>query len=112
MVVYTGHHTIEPYPPQRAQPRDRQPHQTYQAVDAETGEEVEAEDRVKGYKLDNDAYVPGRGRRDFDEVALESTHTHRYRVASSARNEVDALYLDESLYPGAERSRWSLRPSR
>jgi len=44
-------------------------------VDAETGEEVPDEDRVKGYKLDNDSYVQVEDE-DFDKVALtESPHT-------------------------------------
>lgn len=68
----------------------------YQVVDAETGEEVPDEDRVKGYKLDNDSYVQVEDE-DFDKVALESTHTIDIESFVN-RDEVDALYLDESFF--------------
>src|ERR1035438_4078072 len=43
-------------------------------VDAETGEPVEPEDRVKGYEVDKDQYVMVDDE-ELDNVALESTHT-------------------------------------
>jgi non-homologous end joining protein Ku len=45
----------------------------HRGVDAETGEEVPEEERVKGYKIADGSYVllkPG----ELDQVALESTH--------------------------------------
>jgi DNA end-binding protein Ku len=68
----------------------------YVVVDAGTGEEVPDEDRVKGYKLDNDAYVQVEDE-DFDKVALESTHTIDIDSFVN-RDEVDALYLDDSYF--------------
>jgi len=46
----------------------------YAKVDADTGEEVAAEDIVKGYKVDTDTYIEvSKG--ELDDIALESTHT-------------------------------------
>src|SRR4029450_6177944 len=42
-------------------------------VDAETGEEVPQEDRVKGYKVGGDYVLLEEN--ELDEVALERTHT-------------------------------------
>ncbi len=46
----------------------------YSKVDAETGEEVEPEDIVKGYKVDTDTYIEV-SKDELDNIALESTHT-------------------------------------
>lgn len=46
----------------------------YDVVDAETGEQVPEDDRVKGYKVENNAYVLVEDE-ELDKVALESTHT-------------------------------------
>ena len=46
----------------------------YAKVDADTGEEVAAEDIVKGYKVDTDTYVEVT-KEELEDVALESTHT-------------------------------------
>lgn len=46
----------------------------YSKVDAETGEEVEPEDIVKGYKVDTDIYIEV-SKDELDNIALESTHT-------------------------------------
>ena len=46
----------------------------YAKVDAETGEEVEREDIVKGYKVDTDTYVQVSDD-ELDNIALESAHT-------------------------------------
>ena len=46
----------------------------YAKVDAETGEEVEREDIVKGYKVDTDTYIQVSDD-ELDNIALESTHT-------------------------------------
>src|SRR3954449_7671225 len=46
----------------------------YAKVDAESGEEVAAEDIMKGYKADNDTYIEV-SKDELDEIALESTRT-------------------------------------
>src|SRR5882762_6873929 len=46
----------------------------YAKVDADTGEEVAADDNVKGYKVDTDTYIEVT-KDELDELALESTHT-------------------------------------
>jgi DNA end-binding protein Ku len=66
-----------------------------QVVDAETGEEVPRDDRVKGYKVDDD-YVLLEDE-ELDAVALESTRTIEIE-SFVPRSEVDELYLDESYY--------------
>jgi DNA end-binding protein Ku len=68
----------------------------HDVVDADTGEEVPQEDRVKGYKVDNDSYVLLE-EKELDDVALESTHTIDIE-SFVEREEVDELYLDESYY--------------
>jgi DNA end-binding protein Ku len=46
----------------------------YQRVDAETGEDVENEDIVKGYKIDTDTYLEVT-KDELDNIALESNRT-------------------------------------
>jgi len=46
----------------------------YAKVDADTGEEVAAEDIMKGYKIDTDTYIEV-SRDELDDIALESTRT-------------------------------------
>ena len=46
----------------------------YAKVDAETGEEVSAEDITKGYKIDSDTYIEV-SKEELEDVALESTRT-------------------------------------
>ena len=46
----------------------------YAKVDADTGEEVEASDIMKGYKVDTDTYIEV-SKDELDDLALESTHT-------------------------------------
>jgi DNA end-binding protein Ku len=65
-------------------------------VDAETGDPVEQEDRVKGYKLDGDQYLLLE-EDDLDNVALESTHTIDIEEFVPM-SQVDRIYLDESFY--------------
>src|ERR1700712_1930791 len=65
-----------------------------QVVDAETGEDVPQEERVKGYKVDRDSYVLVE-EDELDEVALESTHTIDIE-SFVPREDMDELYLDES----------------
>ena len=65
-------------------------------VDAETGEPVDAEDRVKGYQFEKGQYVLVE-EDELDNVALESTHTIAIEQFVSM-SEVDRIYLDESFY--------------
>jgi len=67
-----------------------------EVVDAETGDPVEQEDRVKGYKLEGDKYLLLEDE-DLDNVALESTHTIDIEEFVPM-SEVDRIYLDESFY--------------
>jgi DNA end-binding protein Ku len=67
-----------------------------EVVDAETGEPVDKEDRVKGYKLDGDQYLL-LDDDELDNVALESTHTIDIEEFVPM-SEVDRIYLDESFY--------------
>ncbi|WP_454630191.1 non-homologous end joining protein Ku [Bradyrhizobium cenepequi] len=46
----------------------------YAKVDAETGEEVAAEDIMKGYKVDTNTYIEVT-KDELDDIALESTRT-------------------------------------
>ncbi len=65
-------------------------------VDAETGEPVEQEDRVKGYQFEKGQYVLLE-EDELDNVALESTHTIDIQQFVPA-SDVDRIYLDESFY--------------
>ena len=67
-----------------------------QVVDAETGDPVPDEDRVKGYKVEDDSYVLVE-EDELDEVALESTHTIDIE-SFVPREEVDEIYLEEPYY--------------
>jgi DNA end-binding protein Ku len=65
-------------------------------IDAETGQPVEPEDRVKGYEVEKGQYVLLEDE-ELDNVALSSTHTidiDKFVPMS----EVDRIYLDESFY--------------
>lgn len=68
----------------------------YDVVDADTNEPVPDDDRVKGYKVENNAYVLVE-EDELDKVALESTHTIDIE-AFVPRSEVDALYIDSPYY--------------
>jgi DNA end-binding protein Ku len=65
-------------------------------VDAETGDPVEKEDRVKGYKMEGNEYLL-LDDEELENVALESTHTIDIEEFVPA-SEVDRIYLDESFY--------------
>jgi DNA end-binding protein Ku len=67
-----------------------------EVVDAETGDPVDKEDRVKGYKLEGDEYLLLEDD-ELDNVALESTHTIDIEEFVPVA-EVDRIYLDESFY--------------
>ncbi|MGZ9105642.1 MAG: non-homologous end joining protein Ku [Rhodoplanes sp.] len=68
----------------------------YEVVDAETNDPVPDEDRVKGYKVEDNAYVFVE-EEELDKVALESTHTIDIE-SFVPRSEVDAVYLDAPYY--------------
>jgi len=68
----------------------------YEVVDAETGDPVEKEDRVKGYKMEGNEYLL-LDDEELENVALESTHTIDIEEFVPA-SEVDRIYLDESFY--------------
>jgi len=65
-------------------------------VDAETGQPVEPEDRVKGYEVEKGEYVLVE-EDELDNMALESTHTIDIEEFVPVA-EVDRFYLDESYY--------------
>jgi DNA end-binding protein Ku len=67
-----------------------------EVVDTETGEPVEAEDRVKGYQLEKGQYVLVE-EDELDNVALESTHTIDIEEFVPMAD-VDRIFLDESFY--------------
>jgi DNA end-binding protein Ku len=46
----------------------------YSKIDAETGEEVETSDIMKGYKVDTDTYLEVL-KEELENIALESTRT-------------------------------------
>src|SRR5215211_6305434 len=63
----------------------------YVKVDAETGEDVENEDIVKGYKVDTDSYITV-GKDELDSITLESTRTIDIDQFVP-KNEIDELYI-------------------
>ncbi len=67
-----------------------------EVVDAETGDPVEPEDRVKGYQVEKGEYVLLE-EDELDNVALESTHTIDIDEFIPM-SEIDRIYLDESYY--------------
>ena len=67
-----------------------------QAIDSESGDVVENEDKVKGYEAGDGKYVLLE-EEELDDVALESTHTIDIEQFVP-REEVDEIYLDESFY--------------
>lgn len=68
----------------------------YQKVDAETGEEVDSEDIVKGYKVDSDSYLEVT-KDELNNIALESTHTIEIDQFVP-RAEIDDLYIVRPYY--------------
>ena len=67
-----------------------------EVVDVDTGEPVEAEDRVKGYQFDKGQYILVE-EDELDNVALESTHTIDI-TEFVPMSDVDNIFLDESFY--------------
>jgi DNA end-binding protein Ku len=68
----------------------------YQRVDAETGEDVESEDIVKGYKVDADSYIEVT-KDELDNIALESNRTIDIDQFVP-RDEIDELYVVRPYY--------------
>jgi DNA end-binding protein Ku len=68
----------------------------YQKVDAESGDEVEADDIMKGYKVDTDTYVE-IGKDDLEGIALESTRTIDIDEFVP-KSEIDPRYLIRPYY--------------
>jgi DNA end-binding protein Ku len=68
----------------------------YQKVDAETGDEVNNEDIVKGYKIDSDTYLEIT-KDELENIALESTRTIDIDEFVP-RAEIDDLYIVRPYY--------------
>ena len=65
-------------------------------IDAETGEPVEPEDRIKGYQFEKGQYIFVE-EDELDNVALESTHAIGIEQFVPMA-EVDSIYFDKSYY--------------
>src|SRR4030081_3272150 len=68
----------------------------YTKVDADTGEEVAANDIMKGYKVDTDTYIE-ISKDELDEIALESTRTIEIDEFVP-RSDIDSRYLIRPYY--------------
>ena len=68
----------------------------YLKVDADTGEEVDNEDIMKGYKVDSDSYIEITTD-ELDNIALESTRTIDINEFVP-RTDIDDLYLVRPYY--------------
>jgi DNA end-binding protein Ku len=68
----------------------------YAKVDADTGEEVDNEDIVKGYKVDTDTFIEVT-KEELENVALESTRTIEIDEFVD-RTEIDPRYLIRPYY--------------
>ena len=68
----------------------------YAKVDADTGEEVAAEDIMKGYKIDTDTYIEV-SKDELDDVALESTRTIEIDEFVP-KSDIDGRYLIRPYY--------------
>jgi DNA end-binding protein Ku len=68
----------------------------YKKVDAETDEEVESTDIVKGYQVDKNVYVQVEDE-EIEELQIEASHTIEIDKFVPL-SEVDARYLDGSYY--------------
>ena len=68
----------------------------YLKVDADTGEEVENADIIKGYQVDNDRYLE-ISKDELENIALESTRTIEIDEFVP-RSEIDDLYLVRPYY--------------
>jgi DNA end-binding protein Ku len=67
-----------------------------QYVDAETGDVVERDERVKGYEIAKGDYVFVTDE-ELNEIEIESSHTIDIQ-SFAARSDVDPVYFDNSYY--------------
>lgn len=67
-----------------------------QMVDAESGEPVDKEERVRGYQLSKNDYLPIE-EEELEAVEIESTHTIDIETFVP-RAEIDPVYLEGSYY--------------
>jgi DNA end-binding protein Ku len=72
----------------------------YLKVDADTGEEVESSDIIKGYQVDKDRYLEVT-KDELENIALESTRTIEIDEFVP-RSEIDDLYLVRPYYIGPD----------
>ena len=80
-----------------------------EVVDAETGDPVDTEDRIKGYKIEGDRYVLLEDE-ELDNVALASTHTieiEEFVPMSRGRPHLSRRVVLSS----CRRTTWRRRPS-
>lgn len=68
----------------------------YKKVDAETGDEVESDDIIKGYPVDKDTYIEV-SKDELENIALESTRTIEIDEFVP-RSEIDSRYLIRPYY--------------
>jgi DNA end-binding protein Ku len=68
----------------------------YAKVDADTGEEVAADDIMKGYKVDTDTYIEV-SKDELEEIALESTRTIEIDEFVP-KSDIDSRYLIRPYY--------------
>lgn len=68
----------------------------YKKVDAETGDEVESDDIIKGYPVDKDTYIEV-SKDELESIALESTRTIEIDEFVP-RSEIDPRYLIRPYY--------------
>ena len=74
----------------------------YQKVDADTGEEVAADDIMKGFKVDKDTYVEV-SKDELENIALESTRTIEIDEFVP-KPDIDPRYLIRPYY--TKKGRW------
>lgn len=68
----------------------------YKKVDAETGEEVESQDIVKGYQVDKNVYVTVEDE-ELEDLQVESTHTIEIDKFVPAE-QIDNRFFDSPYY--------------
>jgi DNA end-binding protein Ku len=68
----------------------------YRKVDADTGEEVETSDIIKGYQVDTDRYLEV-SKQELENIALESTRTIEIDQFVP-KSEIDELYFVRPYY--------------
>ena len=79
-----------------AQPRTGYPIR-YKKIDAETGDEVENADIVKGYEVDKGQYIELEPE-ELEAVAIESKHVIDIDEVVVLPTEIDELYMRDPYY--------------